>query len=136
MRRCEVCGTTFGGDEVVCPRDNVALVNVERERSDLRTAFLGRYDPYEADLVVEILTGEGIIAMTKINRTDPNFTQYGPIATDQGVVMVDVSRIDDARTIVAEELPKQLEAIAQEMETLGSAMDDPGANGGPDEQED
>jgi len=92
---------------------------------DFRSAYLERYDEYQADLVVEILTGAGIRAFTKIRRTDPYFSEYGRgMTTDLGVVMVDAARIDDARRVVAEELPRQLEAIALEMDSMVIEMDE------------
>lgn len=128
MRRCEVCGTSYDGDELICPRCNVALTEVADEpvEEGFRSAYLGRYDEYEADLVVDILQGAGVRAFPKIRRTDPYFSEYGrSFATDLGVVMVDAARLDDARRIVAEELPRQLEAIALEMDALAMGMEEP-----------
>ncbi|HEX9775043.1 MAG TPA: hypothetical protein VGB83_05645 [Actinomycetota bacterium] len=95
-----------------------------------RSVFFGRYDEYEAQLVVEILRAEGIEAFTKASRGDHTTAiDYGPTFSDIGVVMVDAAREREARTVVERELPAQLEAIRRTMDAMeetGSAEDDGG----------
>ena len=83
------------------------------------TAYLGRYDEFEADLVMDILQEAGIFAFHKHRPTDNDHFAYSPILeSDRGVIMVDAGRVAEAKTLVAEELPKHLSSIAEAMETL------------------
>jgi hypothetical protein len=88
-------------------------------RDDVRTAYLGRFDEFEAQIVLELLEDAGIFAYTKHNPTDNDHFQYAPrMESERGVIQVDATKKDEARRIIEEELPKHLESIRESMEKL------------------
>lgn len=89
-----------------------------------RTAYLGRYDEFEADLVLDILRDAGIWAATKEGLTESEGGVY-PFLHDRGVVLVDASRLEDARTIVEAELPRHVDAIAATMDEAQTDEEEP-----------
>jgi len=89
------------------------------EHDDLRTAYLGRFGEFEVDIVIELLTDAGIIAFTKHPPGESDHRQYGPgVDSDFGTVLVDATKLDEARRIVNEQLSAHLESIRIEMEKL------------------
>ena len=86
---------------------------------DVRTAYLGKFDEFEAQIVLELLEDAGIFAVAKHNPTDNDYNVYSPILeSDRGVILVDSTKVDEARTVITEELPKHLESIRESMEAL------------------
>ena len=86
---------------------------------DLRTVILGRYEDFEADIVVEILTDAGITAFHRHPPEESDHYVYNKaVESDRGVIMVDASRAAEARSLVEQELPKHLESIEEAMNTL------------------
>lgn len=85
----------------------------------VRTAFLGRYDDFEAELILEILRDAGIFAYAK---HDPRDTPHDPYPftswSDRGVVLVDAEREDEARRLIQEMLPQHLESIRRSIEEM------------------
>jgi len=88
-------------------------------RDDVRTTYLGRFDEFEAQIVIELLEEAGIFAYTKHNPTDNDHFQYAPsLESERGVIQVDATKKEEARRIIEEELPKHLESIRESMEQL------------------
>jgi hypothetical protein len=86
---------------------------------ELRTAYLGKFGEFEAQVVLELLDDAGIFAVAKHNPTDNDHNVYAPILeSDRGVILVDSTKVDEARTVIEEELPKHLESIRKSMEAL------------------
>jgi hypothetical protein len=86
---------------------------------EIRTAYLGRFDEFEAQIVLELLEDAGIFAHSKIAQTENDYNAYTPLLeSDRGVILVDSKKIDEARTVIAEELPKHLESIRKSMDEL------------------
>ena len=86
---------------------------------ELRTAYLGRFDEFEAQIVLELLEDAGIFAISKIGQTENDYNAYAPLLeSDRGVILVDAARVDEARKVISEELPKHLESIRESMEAL------------------
>ena len=86
---------------------------------DVRTTYLGRFDEFEAQIVLELLEEAGIFAYTKHNPTDNTHFQYAPMMeNERGVILVDAKKADDARRVITEELPKHLESIREQMDAL------------------
>jgi hypothetical protein len=84
-----------------------------------RTAYLGKFDEFEAQIVVELLQGAGIFAYTKVGPTDNEHVFYAPqMESERGVVLVDATKVDEARRLVTEELPKHLESIRESMDAM------------------
>jgi hypothetical protein len=96
-------------------------------RDDMRTVYLARYDEFEAQVVLELLEEAGIFAYTKHDQTENDHFQYlAFMESDRGVILVDSTRLDEARRVVAEELPKHLESIRESMEALETGEAQPG----------
>ena len=86
---------------------------------DFRTAYLGRFGEFEVDIVLELLSDAGILAYTKHPPGEPDHRQYAPgVDSDFGTVLVDATKLDEARRLVNEELPKHLESIRESMEQM------------------
>ena len=86
---------------------------------EVRTAYLGRFDEFEAQIVLELLEDAGIFAFAKHDPTQNDNVMYSRIMeSERGVILVDATKVDDARKIIEEELPKHLESICESMEAL------------------
>jgi hypothetical protein len=93
-----------------------------------RTAYLERYDEFEADIVLEILTEARIFAFHKHRPQDNDHYMYNPtMESDRGVIMVDADRLEEARALIAEQLPIHLEAIRTAMEEGAGSPEEPPA---------
>src|SRR5690348_14254740 len=89
------------------------------ETAEIRTAFLGRFGEFEAQIVLELLEDAGIFAYTKHNMTENENVFYSPqMESERGVILVDATKVDEARRVVSEELPKHLESIRESMDAL------------------
>ena len=89
------------------------------EGAEIRTAYLGRFDDFEAQIVVELLGDAGIFAYTKHNMTDNQNVFYSPqMESERGVILVDATKVEEARKVISDELPKHLESIRESMDTL------------------
>jgi hypothetical protein len=87
--------------------------------NEVRTAYLGRFDEFEAQIVLELLEDAGIFAFSKHDPTDNDHVMYSTIMeSERGVILVDATKIDEARKVISEELPKHLESIRKSMEAL------------------
>ena len=86
---------------------------------EVRTAYLGRFDEFEAQIVLELLEDAGIFAFAKHDPTQNDNVMYSRIMeSERGVILVDATKVDEARKIIEEELPKHLESIRESMEAL------------------
>lgn len=86
---------------------------------EVRTAYLGRFDEFEAQIVLELLEDAGIFAYTKHQPTDNDNVFYSPIMeSERGVILVDATKVDEARAVITEELPKHLQSIRESMDAL------------------
>lgn len=87
---------------------------------EVRTAFLGRFDEFEAEIVVEILTEAGIFAQTKHSFEEAEHSQYPGMMDERGIVVVDADKLDEAKAMIAERLPEHLHSIEEAMAKLGT----------------
>ena len=86
---------------------------------DVRTAYLGRFDEFEAQIVLELLEEAGIFAFTKHDPTENDHFQYSPLMeSERGVIQVDATKVEEARRVIKEELPKHLESIRESMDAM------------------
>jgi len=86
---------------------------------EIRTAYLGRFDEFEAQIVLELLEDAGIFAYSKHDPTENDHYMYSSIMeSERGVILVDATKVDEARTVIEEELPKHLESIRESMDAL------------------
>ena len=86
---------------------------------EVRTAYLGRFDEFEAQIVLELLEDAGIFAFAKHDPTDNDNVLYSKLMeSERGVILVDATKVDEARAVIAEELPKHLQSIRESMEAL------------------
>jgi len=86
---------------------------------EVRTAYLGRFDEFEAQIVLELLEDAGIFAFTKHEQTQNDNVMYSRMMeSERGVILVDATKVDEARKVIDEELPKHLESIRKSMEEL------------------
>lgn len=72
---------------------------------ELRTAFLGRFDPLLIPVLLDMLRDDGIFAATKLPYDQPAASEYNMFSSGADVVLVDAARIEDARRLVDERLP-------------------------------
>ena len=86
---------------------------------EVRTAYLGRFDEFEAQIVLELLEDAGIFAFSKHDPTDNDHVMYSNIMeSERGVILVDAAKVNEARAVISEELPKHLQSIRESMEEL------------------
>ncbi len=86
---------------------------------ETRTAYLGRFDEFEAQIVLELLEEAGIFAFTKHDPTENDHFQYSPLMeSERGVIQVDATKVEEARRVIKEELPKHLEIIRESMDAM------------------
>jgi hypothetical protein len=86
---------------------------------EVRTAYLGRFDEFEAQIVLELLEDAGIFAYSKHDPTDNDHVMYSSIMeSERGVILVDATKVDEAREVIEEELPKHLQSIRESMDAL------------------
>ncbi|HVL89275.1 MAG TPA: hypothetical protein VM841_03460 [Actinomycetota bacterium] len=74
----------------------------------LRTAYLGRYDPLVIPILLDMLRDEGIYSTTKLPHDQPARGEYAMFSSGADQVLVDASRLDEARRLVDERLPQIL----------------------------
>jgi lysine-ketoglutarate reductase/saccharopine dehydrogenase-like protein (TIGR00300 family) len=82
-----------------------------------RTAYLGEFPDFEADLVMTILSEHGIYAVIKNPRGDAD-SAVGPLIGAGITILVDAGRVPEAERLIASELPKHLESIAEAMDEV------------------
>lgn len=99
------------------------------------TAHLGSYDPFEAPLVLDLLEEYGIFAFSKSPLDQAEGQPYGRIFGDsgRGRIFVDASRVDEARRLVEEELPKRIAELQAALDE--EFAEDEGPQEGLDEPE-
>jgi hypothetical protein len=86
---------------------------------EIRTAYLGRFDEFEAQIVLELLEDAGIFAYSKHDPTENDHYMYSSIMeSERGVILVDATKVDEARAVIQEELPRHLESIRESMDAL------------------
>ena len=102
------------------PPEDVPELNVPES-----TAYLGRFELFESEIVIELLRGAGIFAMPKQELTDNEHFAYSPILeSDRGIVMVDASKVAEARAVIDTDLPRHLEEIARAMDDIDVGDED------------
>lgn len=88
---------------------------------DIRTAYLGKFDEFEAQIVLELLEEAGIFAFAKHDPTQNDNVMYSRIMeSERGVILVDATKVGEARAVIDVELPRHLESIRKSMEKLES----------------
>lgn len=82
---------------------------------DMETAFLGRFHPIEAPVVIDLLREHGIFAMTKASPDSGGVDPYG-FPTGRGDILVDRRRLEEARRLVDEVLPELVKEMERGLE--------------------
>jgi hypothetical protein len=84
----------------------------------LRTAWLGRFDPLVIPIILDMFEEAGIYATTKLPHDQPATSTYnlGSFSTGADMVLVDATRLDDARRLVDERLPRILAEMSAELD--------------------
>ena len=77
----------------------------------IETVFIGHFDPLEVPIILEALAEEGIFAMTKSSLDEEGSTAYPMLNDGRGSLLVDQARQDDARRIIATEVPERIEEL-------------------------
>jgi hypothetical protein len=86
---------------------------------DTRTTYLGRFDEFEAQVVLELLEEAGIFAYSKHDQTENDHFMYSSLMeSERGVILVDATKVEEARRVISEELPKHLESIRESMAAM------------------
>ena len=86
---------------------------------EVRTAYLGRFDEFEAQIVLELLEDAGIFAYTKHDPRENDHFQYSSLMeSERGVILVDATKVEEARAVITQELPKHLQSIRESMDAL------------------
>jgi hypothetical protein len=77
----------------------------------IETVFVGHFDPLEVPIILEALAEQGIFAMTKSSLEEEGSTAYPMLNDGRGSLLVDRTRLDDARRIIAIEVPQRIEEL-------------------------
>jgi hypothetical protein len=77
----------------------------------IETVFVGHFDPLEVPIILEALAEQGIFAMTKSSLDEEGSTAYPMLNDGRGSLLVDRARQDDARRIIATEVPQRIEEL-------------------------
>ena len=127
---CPVCGESYGPGELSCLDDGAALIEEAAEVAfeaaqaagafdpTVRTSYLGTFPGFQCELVMTILKEHGIYAYPKNPAGEGEHSQYGPMLSVDGVILVDAAREDEARRVIETELPQHMQSIQQAMDTL------------------
>jgi hypothetical protein len=75
------------------------------------TVSLGRFDPLELPLILDVLQEHGIFAMTKSPLDKPENAPYAVFSGEREILLVEAARVDEARRIIETEV----RAIESEM---------------------
>lgn len=75
------------------------------------TVSLGRFDPLELPLILDVLHEHGIFAMTKSPLDKPEAAPYAIFSGEREILLVEAERADEARRLIETEV----RAISSEM---------------------
>jgi hypothetical protein len=109
--------------------------DAEHPNQQTRTAYFGRFNRFEAAIVIEILRDAGIFAFTKRDAEQADNYVYSHAESEMGQVLVDAARIAEARALVDAQLPIHLRSIEDSMRALEAPSPDdapPESPWGPD----
>lgn len=80
-----------------------------------RTALLGSFADFEADVVLQILEANGIYAIPKNPTTESEHAPWpGVTMSSRGMILVDAERLDEARAVITEELPRYIASLIED----------------------
>lgn len=114
---CSDCHVTLVAEEPAAPESREPAP-LDPRLAAVRTAFLGRFNPLVVPILLEMLDGEEIFATTKAPPDEPNYTPYGLLDDNLHEVLVDASKVQEARRLVDERLPEILEALSSEVDAV------------------
>lgn len=77
----------------------------------VETVFVGHFDPLEVPIILEALAEQGIFAMTKASLDDEGSNVYPMLNDGRGSLLVDRARLDDAKRIIATDVPQRIEEL-------------------------
>lgn len=126
---CPNCGSEYRRGIAVCNDCHIALVHEDPRKEikarsrpprdpskdDVRTVRLGRFDPLEAPVIIDMLADRGIFAFDKLPGEPVTTWNYAE-KSGAGEIMVDASRLDEAKHLVATLLPVILREMQQQLE--------------------
>jgi hypothetical protein len=87
---------------------------------DIKTALLGRFDPLEAPIILQMLEDAGIFAMNRLEGESARSSAYG-FPSGAGEIMVEAACLPTARRLVDEKLPEILAAMQDELNAESEA---------------
>lgn len=91
---------------------------------DVRTAYLGSFGKFEAEIVLDILRDAGIFAFNKHALTEPDRHAYSPLLeSESGRILVDAARLDEARALIERQLPEHMRSIEAAMLTIEEPLE-------------
>ena len=96
----------------------------EHPNQEVRTAYLGSFGKFEAEIVLDILKDAGIFAFAKHEFTENDHHAYTPLFEGEGGrILVDAARIDEARALIERELPEHMRSIEESMRAIELGAD-------------
>ncbi|MCA1831723.1 MAG: hypothetical protein ABR548_08845 [Actinomycetota bacterium] len=89
-----------------------------------RTVHLGRFDPLEAPIVLDLLHEHGIFALSNAAADQAE----GSVTDDaaHGRIFVDAAKLDEARRLIEEELPDRIEQMSRSLDEGYAAQEEIG----------
>ncbi len=133
---CPRCGSEYRQGMITCSDCGVPLVaqkpaetqleqqkRAEHSHDDIKTALLGRFDPLEAPVILQMLEEAGIFAMTRLPSGEPSMgAGYGFEPSGAGDIMVEAACVETARRLIDEQLPT---ILAEMSAAVDQQFDDP-----------
>ena len=88
------------------------------------TVSLGRFDPLELPLILDVLHEHGIFAMTKSPLDKPEAAPYAVFSGEREILLVEGGRADEARRIIETEVRQIESEMSGDLVTDGENLAD------------
>jgi hypothetical protein len=79
------------------------------------TSYVGRYDPLEMPIILDVLREHDIFATTKIALDENESGQYSFLNQGRSTLLVEQTRVDEAKRLIATEVPQRLKEMSAEL---------------------
>ena len=86
------------------------------------TVSLGRFDPLELPIILDVLKEHGIFAMTKSPLDKPEAAPYAIFDGEREILLVERDRADEARRIIETEVRQIASEMSQELGADGESL--------------
>ena len=90
------------------------------------TVSLGRYDPLELPIILDVLHEHGIFAMTKSPLDKPEAAPYAVFSGEREILLVEARRADEARRLIATEVKEIESGMRDDLGDTGDAAAESG----------